>query len=216
MRPTPLILKAMKIRNPLALLALGLAAAVPASAPASAQTRWLQNVEVIAPVDEHRATGVLLDSLVQVAERSHLTVRREPDGAAMSFSSLEDQLLDQGLDFTSANRVFLKYRLEATQRGFTSDIQSFYFIYRPEGGEGLDLPILYLDGHDPAIQQLLLNGGTTLETNEAAMEPFYDQVTFYSLEDAAVVQVGGRVIRDPAQGLAERQRILATVRRFMY
>src|SRR5690606_29821552 len=49
---------------PLLLVLLGLAAA-----PADAQTRWLQTVEVIAPVDEYSATGVLLDSLVQPARR---------------------------------------------------------------------------------------------------------------------------------------------------
>ena len=196
---------------PLLLVLLGLAAA-----PADAQTRWLQTVEVIAPVDEYSATGVLLDSLVQAARRGHITVRREPDGAAMTFSALEDRLLDEGLDFTSANRVFLAYRLEATQRGFTSQIESFYFIYRPDGDEGLDLPILYIEGGQPAVEEMLMSGGTRLETNEAAVEPFYDQVTFHQLQDAAVVSVGGRVIRDPAQAQAERQRLLATVRRFIY
>jgi hypothetical protein len=196
---------------PLLLVLLGLAAA-----PADAQTRWLQTVEVIAPVDAYSATGVLLDSLVQAARRGHITVRREPDGAAMAFSALEDRLLDEGLDFTSANRVFLAYRLEATQRGFTSQIESFYFIYRPDGDEGLDLPILYIEGGQPAVEEMLMSGGTRLETNEAAVEPFYDQVTFHQLQDAAVVSVGGRVIRDPAQAQAERQRLLATVRRFIY
>ena len=194
------------------LLLLGLGAAL----PAAAQTRWLQTVEVIAPVDERRPTGVLLDSLVRVAERGRVTVRREPDGANMTFRALENQILNEGLDFTSANAVFLNHRLEATQRGFTSEIKSFYFIYRPDGYEGLDVPILYVDGNDPAIEALLRNGGMRLETNEAAMEPFSEQVTFHRLRDASVVSVGGRVIRDEAQAQAERRRLLATVQQFIY
>jgi hypothetical protein len=200
----------------LPLLLLGLAAGLAAAAPAAAQTRWLQTVEVIAPVDEHRPTGALLDSLVQVAERGRVPVRREPDGADQSFAALEDQLLNDGLDFTSANRVFLNYRLEATQRGFTSEIESFFFIYRPDGADGLDIPILYVDGHDPAVAELLMNGGMRLETNEAAMEPFYEQVTFHRLRDATVVAVGGRVIRDEARAEAERRRLLAAVQQFIY
>ena len=52
--------------------------------------------------------------------------------------------------------------------------------------------------------------------NEAAFEPFYDQLTFHQLENSTVVAIGGRVIRDPDRAAAERERLLATVRRFIY
>ncbi|MDX1532445.1 MAG: hypothetical protein R3362_13020, partial [Rhodothermales bacterium] len=116
-----------------------------------------------------------------------------------------------------ANRVFITYKLEASQYGYTSNIQDLYFIYRPEVSEDVDVPILYLNAQEPAVQQVILNGGTRLAANEAAFEPFYDQLVFHQLDsDAAVVAVGNRVIRDPAEASAERQRLLATVRRFMY
>lgn len=187
-----------------------------ASSPASAQTRWLQTVEVIAPVDDYKVTGVFRDSLIQVLRRGKVDIRREPDAPVRSFRALEDDLFGEGLDFTSANRVFFTYRLEASQRGFTSEIEKIYFIYRPEGFEDVDMPIFYVSGQDPAIRRLILSGGTQMLANEAAFEPFYDQLTFHQLEESTVVSIGGRLIRDPERAAMERERLLATVRRFMY
>lgn len=183
---------------------------------AHAQTRWLQTVEVIAPVDDYNVTGVFRDSLIQVMQRGKAVLRREPEGPVVSFRALEDALLGEGLDFTSANRVFLTYRLEASQRGYTSEIEGIYFIYRPEGFEDVDTPLFYVSGQDPAVRRLILSGGTQMLANEAAFEPFYDQLTFHQLEESTVVSVGGRLIRDPERATMERERLLATVRRFMY
>lgn len=183
---------------------------------AHAQTRWLQTVEVIAPVDDYNVTGVFRDSLIQVMQRGKVELRREPDTPIRSFRALEDDLFGEGLDFTSANRVFLTYRLQASQRGFTSEIENIYFIYRPEGFDDVDLPIFYVSGKDPAVRRLILSGGTQMLANEAAFEPFYDQLTFHHLEESTVVSVGGRLIRDPEKAVKERERLLATVRRFIY
>ena len=183
---------------------------------AQAQTRWLQTVEVIAPVDDYTVTGVFRDSLIQVMQRGKVELRREPESAVRTFRSIEDDLYGEGLDFTSANRVFLTYRLEASQRGFTSEIEKIYFIYRPEGFDDVDMPIFYVSGKDPAVRRLIMSGGTQMLANEAAFEPFYDQLTFHHLEESTVVSVGGRLIRDPDKAAEERERLLATVRRFIY
>lgn len=193
-----------------------LLAAIALAPAASAQTRWLQTVQVIAPVDEYRVTGALLDSLVHAAERGGVTVKREPEDAARSFRALEDDLLREGYDFSSANRVFISYRLEATQRGFVSEIQDLHFIYRPEGYEDIDVPILYLDAREAPVRRVLVSGGTRQLQNQAAFEPFYDQLLFHQLADASVVSVGGRVVRDPQEARAEKERLLATIRRFLY
>lgn len=186
------------------------------TATTQAQTRWLQTVQVIAPVDDFNVTGAFRDSLIHVMLRGDATLRREPDGAVRSYRSLEDDLFREGLDFTSANKVFITYKLEATQRGFQSEIQDIYFIYRPEGFDDVDLPLFYLDGRDPAVRRMIMSGGTIMFANEAAFEPFYDQLTFHQLENSTVVAIGGRVIRDPDRAVAERERLLATVRRFIY
>lgn len=193
----------------LALLAL-------APSAATAQTRWLQTVQVIAPVDEYRVTGALLDSLLQVVPRSGVTLRREPEEAARSFRALEDELLREGYDFTSANRVFISYRLEATQRGFVSEIEDLFFIYRPEGYEDIDVPILHLDAREAPVRRVLVSGGTRQAQNQAAFEPFFDQLRFHQIAEASVVSVGGRVIRDEQEARAEKERLLATIRRFVY
>lgn len=198
------------------LLLFALAVVLFANGTASAQTRWLQTVEVIAPVDDYKVTGVFRDSLIQVIRRGKVELRRQPDAPVWSFRVLEDDLFSEGLDFTSANQVFFTYRLEATQRGFTSEIEKIYFIYRPEGFEEVDMPIFYVDGRDPAVRRLILSGGTQMLANEAAFEPFYDQLTFHQMEESTVVSIGGRLIRDPERASMERERLLATVRRFMY
>lgn len=198
------------------LFLLTLALALFGTSAAHAQARWLQTVEVIAPVDDYKVTGVFRDSLVQVLQRGRVELHREPDTPAISFRTLEEDLLGEGLDFTSANKVFLTYRLEASQRGFVSELEKIYFIYRPDGYEDVDLPIFYVDGRDPAVRRLIMSGGTQMLANEAAFEPFYDQLTFHQLEESTVVSVGGRVIRDPEKAAVERERLLATVRRFMY
>lgn len=181
-----------------------------------AQTRWLQTVQVIAPVDDYSVTGVFRDSLLQVVQRGRVQLHREPDAPARSFRALEDELLREGLDFTSANRVFLTYRLEASQRGFVSQIEDIYFIYRPEGVDDVDMPIFRVSGTEPAVRRLILGSGTQMLANEAAFVPFYDQLTFHQLEESTVISVGGRLIRDPQKAAMERERLLATVRRFMY
>lgn len=183
---------------------------------ADAQTRWLQTVQVVTPVSEYGSMPVLMDSLVNLARRGEIEVRREPGGAPIGFRSLESNILNSGLDFTSANQVFVTYKMEGTQRGFSSTIEDFYFIYRPEGYEDVDTPILYVDATQPKVRHVINNGGTQLLENEAAFEPFSEQISFAQLDDSAVVTVGGRVIRDPERGRAERMRVLSTIRRFMY
>ena len=181
-----------------------------------AQTRWLQTVQVIAPVDDFNVVGVFRDSLIQTMQRGKVKLQREPDTDEVAFRSLEDDLFAEGLDFTSANRVFITYRLQASQRGFESEIQEIYFIYRPEGYEDVDLPIFRVDGRDPAVRRVIVSGGTQMFENEAAFEPFYDQLAFHQLEGGTVVSIGGRVIRDPERAAKERERLLATVQRFIY
>ena len=183
---------------------------------AQAQTRWLQTVQVIAPVDDYNVAGIFRDSLVQAIQRGGITLRREPGEREMSFRALEDDLFSEGLDYTSANQVFITYKLEASQRGFQSQIQDIYFIYRPEGFEDVDLPILHVDGREPAVRRVIVSGGTQMFENEAAFEPFYDQLAFHQLENSTVVAIGGRVIRDPERQTKERERLLATVQRFIY
>jgi hypothetical protein len=181
-----------------------------------AQARWAQTVQVVADVHDEHVMSVLRDSLAHLAASGQMTVRRLPDGSATTHRALESDLHREGLDFWSANQVFVTYHLEASPRGFASTIQSFHFIYRPQGYEGIDVPILYVDASEAAVRRLVLSGGTRLAHNEAAFEPFADQVSFARLADSAVVSVGGRVIRDPEDGAAERERLLATIRRFMY
>lgn len=187
------------------------------SRPAQAQTRWLQTLEAITPVRDGLVTRVLLDSLLTTIQYADVTIKRSPDdGASMSYTELEDLLLNDGYDFTSATHLFIGYRLEAGQRRFTSDITHLYFIYRPPEMDGIDVPILYLVGTEAEIKRVLEYSGTTVQVNQAAFQPFQEQLTFHRLPESTLVSVGGRVFREEKDAEAEKERLLATIRRFVY
>jgi hypothetical protein len=179
--------------------------------------RWLQHVEVITPVQEQAITQVLLDTLASVILREGLALKRSPDDpAALSAVDLEENLLNDGLDFTSATHLFIGYRLQADQRRFSNDITHLYFIYRPAEMDAVDIPILYIDATEPAIQDVINNSGTRLSTNEASFVPFREQITFHKLPESTVVSISGKIIRDSTQAAAEKQRLLSTIQRFMF
>ena len=182
-----------------------------------AQSRWLQNVEFITPVKDEFVTRALLDTLFDVIQREPVALRRTPeDGDTLSYYDLENALSSTGLDFTSASHLFIGYRLEANQRRFQSHITHFFFIYRPEEVDAVDIPIFYLDAEQPAIRRILQYSGTPLPFNEAGLQPFREQLVFHKLPESTIVRVSGRVIRDPAKAAAEMERLLTTIRRFMF
>ena len=184
---------------------------------ADAQSRWQQTVQVITPVVPDEITGALLDSLVQVVDRNSVPVRRTPDDEEeYSVRDLSDRLLDEGLDVTSANQMFITYRYEADARSFKSDIVDLQFIYRPVEYEDADVPILSVDAMHPIVKNMLVANGTRLESNEAVFEPFWDQLRMHQLEDGRVVMVGGKILRDDAEAEHEKQRILGIIRHFLY
>lgn len=181
------------------------------------QARWLQTVQIIVPVDDDHVTGVLLDTLATVIQREDLPVRRAPDEeATQPYASLEAELLDAGLDVYSATHAFVSFRYEGNDRGFSSTITDVHFIYRPAQAGEADMPILYVDLRDTPIRHALANSGTPIRENEAALQPFNEQLMLSKLDEAVVVRVGNRVIRDSTAARAEKQRLLATIRQWLY
>jgi hypothetical protein len=184
---------------------------------ASGQSRWLQTVEIITPVTSDDISVALLDSLVDSADRREVMIRRAPDDTArFTVADLADRLYSDGLDFSSANQVFITYRFEANQRRFKSDILSLYFIYRPEDFEDTDVPIAFFDATHPVVRNVLVGKGTRLETNEAVFEPFWDKLQFHQLDESMVTSIGGRVVRSEELALSERTRIVGIIRQFLY
>ena len=182
-----------------------------------AQTRWLQNVELITPVREQLVTGALLDTLSDVILRYDVILKRSPEDAdTLSYNALESELWTKGLDFTSATHLFVGYRLEANQRRFNAVITHLYFIYRPPEIVGIDEPIFYLDATQSIIQHVLNNSGTSSRFNEAAIIPFREQLTFHKLPESLLVSISGRVIRDSTEAVSEKNRLLSTIRRFVF
>ena len=182
-----------------------------------AQSRWLQNVEMITPIKDELVTRALLDTLSSVIQREPVALKRTPDDAdTLAYSDLEEALLNAGLDFTSASHLFIGYRLEANQRRFQSHITHLFFIYRPEDIDAVDIPIFYLDAEQPAIDRVLRYSGTPLPYNEVGVQPFREQMVFHKLPESTIVRVSDRVIRDPAEAAAEKRRLMTTIRRFVF
>jgi len=207
----------MNMCRPIPLLLIAVVAGAMSPPATVAQSRWLQTVEIITPVSSDDVTAALLDSLVDVTDRRDVLIRRAPDDTSRHrVAVLADRLYDEGLDFSSANQVFVTYRFEANQRRFKADILSLYFIYRPEEFEDTDVPIAFFDASNPIIRNILVGKGTRLEMNEAVFEPFWDKLQFHQLDQSLVTSVGGRIIRDDESAITERTRLVGIIRQFLY
>ena len=204
-------------KSGLLFLALALSASSLIGLSSDAQSRWQQTVQAITPVVQEEITGALLDSLIEVTGRKGVLVKRSPDETeTYTMAQLSDLLLDDGLDVTSANQVFITYKYEADPRSFTSEIVEMYFIYRPVDYEDTDTPIAVIDATNPVVRNMLVSNGTRLEANEAVFEPFWDQLRLHQLENGTIVKVGGKILRDEAEAELEKQRILKIIQRFLY
>lgn len=183
-----------------------------------AQAAWRQTVQVIAPVETERVTGTLLDTMATALEQQNAPVRKEPGAPVSTFSVLQQDLEQEGLDVTSATHVFITYRFRMTSAGTKYKILDLYFIFRPPGANDTDIPVLYVDLTKPdTYERLLVESGTTIPYNEAAFLQFRKQVSFHTLRDMVrVVQVGDHIIRDRKLAAAEKQRILTITKQFTY
>ncbi|NBC86898.1 MAG: hypothetical protein GVY25_11975 [Bacteroidetes bacterium] len=182
--------------------------------------RWLQTTQVIAPVQSETPTRALLDTLINVIDRSDsLAIKRAPDDPSRTVvSQLEDELLNQeGIGLSSANYVFIDYRFEVNRDGFEERITDLFFIYRPPGTGEEDIPIMYLSARDSWVGDVLQNKGTTLVTNEAALKPFGDQIAFAKIvreRDARIVEIGDRTVRDGFE--AKKRNLVDKITRLSY
>jgi len=164
--------------------------------------RWLQTTQVVAPVQAESATRALLDTLVNVIDRSDsLVVKRSPDAPTqMPVQELRDMLIEtEGIGLSSANNVFIDYRFEVDRDGFKESVTDLYFIYRPPGAGEEDIPIMYLSARHDWVREVLQEKGTAMLTNEAAIRPFADQIAFAKItrgQEVQVVEVGNRTVRE--------------------
>lgn len=177
--------------------------------PEAGAQQWLQTSQLITPIERDGASRALLDTLVQVIERrDDIEVKRSPnDSENLSLSELRDRLINEsGLGLTSANNVFIDYRFEIENRGFEESIESLQFVYRPPGEQQEDIQMLYVEATDEWVQKILKNKGTTLVTNEAALQTFSDQLSFARMvDDGQIVEIAGNTVRE---GFEEKKRQL--------
>lgn len=188
------------------------------ASPSAAQDQWRQTVQVIVPVEEGTATRAMLDSAVSVMQNQGISVRQAPQTSPTSFKEIRETLSEDGLAASSATHVFITYRFALSSGTFDKEILDLHFIFRPEGREEEDIPILYLDLREEQLhEKLLIKRGTRLASNEATFLPFRQQVGFNNLRDQlTVVQVGNQIIRGTDRAAAEKERILKIIRDLTY
>mgnify|MGYP006280913501 CR=1 FL=1 len=172
---------------------------------------WLRTVELRVPVTEDLPSRALVDTVQGYLSRNaSLQVRREQDSTAMSFSDLQNLLLDGGLSLaSSATDAFLRYRLSQDRNGdFSQEIVSMGLYYSPQGEAEEDTPLLYASSSDEWFQTILNQKGTPLTTNQAARQLFRDKLgigKMLRLDTVEISAFGGETLRDER---AERKRVL--------
>lgn len=201
------------------LAALSLVLLLVPTAESAGQAEWQRTVEVIVPVEEELVTRPLTDSIVAMIEAQALSPKRTPQSdTTATLEEIEAALSGEGLALTSATHVFITYRFTQKSSRLRRDILDLHFIYRPSAEQGEDIPILYLDlSKNNLHQRLLVEKGTPVRINEAAFRSFEDQVRFSELqEEATVVRVGDRVLRDAEKAATAKQQILRTIQNLTY
>lgn len=197
------------------LLTFGVAALSPSDATAQ---RWLQTSQLIKNVRSDGPARALLDTLVQVVERTEgVQIRRTADAAeTLTLSQLRDELINgPGLGLTSANKVFINYRFEIRNRGFEESIESFQFLFRPPSGNEEDIQMLYVDASESWVKTILQNKGTSLTTNEAALQTFKDQLSFArTVRDAQITEIAGDPVREGFE--AKKRNLVQKIQRLTY
>lgn len=201
------------------LAALSLVLLLLPTAESAGQAEWQRTVEVIVPVEEGLVTRALTDSAVAMVEAQALKPRRAPNtDTSATLKEIRAALSGEGLALTSATHVFITYRFTQKSSRLRRDILDFHFIYRPSAEQGEDIPILYLDlSKNNLHQRLLAEKGTPVRINEAAFRSFEGQLRFSELqEEATVVRVGDRVLRDAEKAATAKRQILRTIQNLTY
>lgn len=182
------------------------------------QTEWQRTVQVITPVEDGKVARPLLDSAAAVVGSQNIPVQRSPQSDPTALQSIREEISEEGLALTSATHVFVTYRFRLSSGNLQREILNLYYIYRPTAQQEEDIPILYLDlSKENLYEELLVERGTTLSSNEAAFLPFGQQIGFHALRDVmTVVQVGDQIIRDPERAASEKKKLLGTLQNLAY
>jgi len=178
-------------------------------APVHAQ-EWAQEVQIITTVGYQEPLHVLVDSLNDVLTRHPETqVKRTPQAdGTVSFRTLRDELLKEGIDLSSASHAFIRYRFELVSgTEIVETVEEMYFIYRGREDRS-DLPILYVDMQEPVVNDLIRNRGVASPVNLKAVKTFREMLAFPHLntrQETEMVEIAGRAVREDN---SEQQEIL--------
>ncbi len=161
---------------------------------------WRQEVQLATPVEYDEPLQALTDSLSALFSRHpEVLVRREAqDSTLIPASQLREQLYEDGVGISSATHAFIRYRFELGRSSeVVETITDIYFIYRGSDSQ-MDIPVLYVDTRESAMNALLRARGIPSLMNMEAVTTFRDLLSFPNLknhQETAVVEFAGRSLR---------------------
>ncbi len=141
--------------------------------------------------------------LIHVAETSdgkHLVKRNSSQEEGMSISALEEELIEEeGIGVRSPSHAILEYRFkfDGTNK-FQESIRTIKYIYR-SGASEEDVSLLYLNGQDDWVQNVLYEMGTPTSENLDAEILFRRQLLFTKVSEesgAQLIEIGNRTVRE--------------------
>lgn len=188
----------------------------PCAAPAQV---WDQTTRIATPISFGGPVEALLDTLVYRFERTGATVQRHPDWPEReSITAVRDTLVDEyGIGIITANTLFVDYRFTVGPSGqLGRDVTGLHFVFRP-GPLQEDIPLLYVDARQRWVQKLLLNEGTALPNNEAAVVPFRRALGFVGLAglpNTRLVQIDGEPVREGFS--VQKEALVQTIQSLAY
>ncbi len=196
--PLQMIASVSRLRRSAGLFALLLAALVLIWPQNASGQIWLQTARVLTPIED--GPRAFLDSLVNVMDKEDVMVKRSPDAKEpVKISELRNTLIDEeGIGLESANYAFIDYRFTIGNGGnFEQEVRRIHFVFRP-GPQQNDVSVMYLNARKPWVKKVIHQKGTALQTNEAALIPFYRHLGFANIarqEESQVVEIGGETVR---------------------
>lgn len=187
------------------------------AAPDAKAQRWLQTSQLFVELQQDGPGRALLDTLVQVVERSEdIKVKRSPESnEKLSISDLRDKLINEkGIGLNSASHVFIDYKFMIENRGFEESIEAFKFIFRQSAGAE-DIQMMYVDANEPWVREILRSKGTTLRSNQAALKTFSDQLAFARMHDnGKIVEISGNTVREGFE--RKKRKLVEKITRLTY
>ncbi len=184
---------------------------------------WVrQTAQVLVPIED-RSVRIFVDELTRGLSRrdslqDSLTVRRGPAQPKQPLSELRTELInEEGIVLSAASHVRIDYEFRKTERGFEEKIQAIHFFYRLESENKEDIPLLYVDGQKPWVQDLFIDVTGHYHPHHPRRKVRRAEMAFARVvegKNTILLQIGGREVREGFEW--KKQKFIQKIKRLTY